>query len=337
MSRKHIRPWKKNIRMIPPAIRVKIADGAGPLIVATTKKIPADTIGQGLYDHLSIRLGAGGIEFRSQVIPPPDVGRYSARNVEGCYFTRTDLPKITKSFYMEAPNFGDRSKGSHTVVHDRLVYQREFREPRDIAISMELLGASEGVSQVYLMKFTVEYVLDPHDPDFEDDLLFCLNLLQENVGAVDVYPSGTTKEDFVKTLTLDWEIFPPGSVDDIVRRFGKKMRSAKAGSDAVLRDRIETFSKLKPKAYIQGTAGFNSYIGAQFADDLVVFENVRYGNALYVLYENWESISRRSRIDLIRGTDADFDRIIHGPVWKEQLDAIIRSQLRRRDRRARAS
>lgn len=330
MTRKPMRPWKKNIRQIPNAVRVKVANGSGPLIVGTIKKISADVIGQGLYDHLSIRLGADGIEFESPVIPPPDVGRYSQRNVEGWEFPRKDLPKITKSFYMEAPNYGDWSNGSHTVVHDRLVYQKEFREPRDIAISIEFLSVSEGVSKIYLMKFAVECVLDRDDPDFEDDLLFCLNLLQENVGAVDVYPSGTTREDFIKTLTLDWEIFPPGSVEEIVSRLSKKMRRMKAGTASVLRDRIETFSKLKPRAYIQGTGGFNTYVGAQFADDLVVFENVRYGNALYVLYDDWESVSRRSRIDLIRGTDADFDRIVHGPVWKEQLDAIIRSELRRR-------
>jgi hypothetical protein len=330
MSSRPIRPWKKNIRLIPHTVRVKIASIDGPLIVAATKKIPADAVGLGVYDHLSIRLGAGGIEFESPVIPPPDVGRYSTRNVEGWEFPRKDLPKTTKSFYMEAPNFGDWSKGSHTVVHDRYVYQREFREPRDIAISIELLSASEGVNPNYLMKFAVEFVLEPQDSDFEDDLLFCLNLLQESVGAVDVYPSSATKEDFVKTQTLDWEIFPPGSVEEVVSRLSKKIRSAKAGTDEVIRDRIEAFSKLKPKAYIQGTGGFNSYVGALFADDLVVFENVRYGNALYILYDDWESVSRRSRIDLIRGTDADFERIIHGPVWKEQLNVIIRSKLRRR-------
>ena len=30
----------------------------------------------------------------------------------------------------------------------------------------------------------------------------------------------------------------------------------------------------------------NRYIGALFADDLVVFENVRYGDALYVVYDD---------------------------------------------------
>ena len=49
MTRKPIRPWKKNIRRMPNAVRIKIANGSGPLIVATTKKISADVIGQGLY------------------------------------------------------------------------------------------------------------------------------------------------------------------------------------------------------------------------------------------------------------------------------------------------
>jgi hypothetical protein len=120
MSRKTIRPWKKNLRQVPNAVRIKGANVADSLIVATTKKISTAAIRQGLYDHLSIRLGVDGIEFESSVVPAPDVGRYSGRNVEGWEFARKDLPKIAKSFYMEAPNFGDWSNGSHTVVHDRL-------------------------------------------------------------------------------------------------------------------------------------------------------------------------------------------------------------------------
>lgn len=66
-----------------------------------------------------------------------------------------------------------------------------------------------------MIKFAVECVLDRDDPAFEHDLLFCRNLLQENVGAVDIYPGKTTREYFIKTQTLDWEIFPSGSVEEL--------------------------------------------------------------------------------------------------------------------------
>jgi hypothetical protein len=61
---------------------------------------------------------------------------------------------------------------------------------------------------------------------------------------------------------------------------------------------VRLFSSLKPTAYLAGTAKFSAYVGAQFAPDLVVFENVKYGNALYVLYDNWRDVSKRSRLDM---------------------------------------
>jgi hypothetical protein len=74
----------------------------------------------------------------------------------------------------------------------------------------------------------------------------------------------------------------------------------------------------------------NRYIGALFADDLVVFENVRYGNALYVLYGNWEEISKRPRIDLLRNRDVSFERFVHSADWTERFQAHIRAEKRRR-------
>ena len=76
-----------------------------------------------------------------------------------------------------------------------------------------------------------------------------------------------------------------------------------------MEDRLKLFASLKPSSYLVGTAQFASYIGAQFADDLVVFENAYYGDALYVLYDNWRDVSKRSRIDLLKGTSERFDQL----------------------------
>ena len=59
--------------------------------------------------------------------------------------------------------------------------------------------------------------------------------------------------------------------------------------------RLKLFAKLPVEKLIKGTNSFSSYIGALYADDLVVFENMNYGNALYVLYDDWQDVSKRSR------------------------------------------
>ena len=105
--------------------------------------------------------------------------------------------------------------------------------------------------------------------------------------------------------------------------------------DRHVRDRVRFFNKFNPAAYIRGQGGFGSYFGAQFADDLVVFENLRYGNAVYVLYENWDEASQRSRIDLLRDHDAKFDRIIHNDNWEERLAVLLQAKLESRGLRRR--
>jgi hypothetical protein len=72
------------------------------------------------------------------------------------------------------------------------------------------------------------------------------------------------------------------------------------------------------------------YVGAQFADDLVVFENVNYGNALWVLFENWSETSKRSRIDLLRLRDVRYERIVHSEGWQDRLIKFIRGEERKR-------
>jgi hypothetical protein len=77
---------------------------------------------------------------------------------------------------------------------------------------------------------------------------------------------------------------------------------------------------------LAGSSGFLRYFGAQFRGDLVVFENIVYGNALYVMYGQWKDLSKRSRIDLLKGPRDGFDRIEHRKGWEKQLRALLRSK-----------
>ena len=62
-----------------------------------------------------------------------------------------------------------------------------------------------------------------------------------------------------------------------------------------------------------------------FADDLVVFENIDYGNAIYVMYEDWQELSQKSRVEL-RASQDNFTRIQHTKHWKYRLRAEIKKR-----------
>ena len=61
------------------------------------------------------------------------------------------------------------------------------------------------------------------------------------------------------------------------------------------------------------------YFGAKFKDNLVVFENIEYGNAIYILFDNWMEISKMSRIEILQRKEKDFIRLPNRKNWEQVL------------------
>jgi len=314
--------WKKNIRKVPSAIVQKLRRfHDAQIIVAVVKKIPLSVIAAGSYKHLGVINSAGSPTIPSFVVPRARQGKFSKRNVRGWEVIRNDLPKITKTYSFNSPNWGDWSNGSHEVEWDKLVYRRDFHSPPELAIRMELLGTDPGIDPRFIIKFQVAEVLNQSHPEFQNLLFFNLNLLQENVGACDVFTADAGLPEFLRTITVEWEILPPG---DRKGNLAKILagRPPDETSRAVT-ERYTTLEALQPLSFIHGRSGFRRYFGAKFAEDLVVFENIDYGNAAYVMFERWETLSQKSRLDLLSGPADGFVRVVHRDGWQGQLKTII--------------
>jgi hypothetical protein len=92
-------------------------------------------------------------------------------------------------------------------------------------------------------------------------------------------------------------------------------------------DRFDFFMTLNPYRLVYGKSGFLRYFGALISDKLVVFENIEYGNAIYIMFENWQELSKRTRIDLRSGKyGSSFIRIIHQKEWKTEVRDVIESR-----------
>lgn len=311
-----------------PEIITKQVEGftKDDIYVGCVKKISASALAAGKYSHLGLCLENGNLTFKTKTTPDPRAGRFSRRNLEGTETSRKDLPKVPKTYSFEAPNFGDWSKGSHTVLWDRLVYRREFAGPKELEIEISLLDEEQKQEKVFVILFRVGEVLNRKDKKFRDDLFFNLNILQENIGTVNVFPANATRADYLKTVVVDWEILPPGKREEIIERLLSGVRAARDEIREKLLSRYDLLNELKPVAFIKGASGFRRYFGAQFAENLIAFENIEYGNAVYVMYENWESLSKRSRIDLLNGDRSGFDRVVHKEGWSDKLKRLIREK-----------
>lgn len=311
---------KKNLRSIPPHIRSRLhAFNEDDVVVACVKRLSGPELSR--YAHLGVLYTPPDAQTPPPTIPNPNAGRYSKANVEGKEIVRRDLPMYTKTFYIESPNFGDPTRGWHTVEWDRQVYHRDFIPPKELELAIDILDRP--AADLFRIKFEIKQTLSKLSPDFDDDLLYNLNLLQENVGAVDVFPSAATLAEYTRTVQLDWEFLPPGDLGEVARAILEKKPTMSADERKTMEERLSVFSKFNPTAFLTGTSGFIRYFGAQYRDDLVVFENINYGNALYVMTDNWQELSKRSRTDLLRGPRDGFERIEHRQGWEVQLQGVL--------------
>lgn len=330
--------WKGNYQKIPPHVQSSLDDIDGSLIaIAATKKVSRDDIATGLYAHIGLRISNGEVVTSGPISPPTDVGKWSARNSIGWDRKRHDWPMVQKTWTFESPNFGDGARNGWTMQSRTMdVYQHQVFEPQGMTVEPTILEDRGG--NVIVVKFALTPMLEREMPEFDLMLLWSINVLQENTGVTGVFPSDATREEYISTVNLDWQIFPPGTNDEVVARLLGSAHPANAPDfKKHVRERVGLFEGFEPKAYIRGQGGFGSYFGAQFADDLVIFENLKYGNAVYLLYQNWTEVSQRSRLDLLRDQDAHFDRVVHTEGWQARLTALLHDKLFERGLRRRRS
>lgn len=331
-------PWKSGYRSIPAFVSEALEQVDGDVIaIAATKKVARADVQTGQYAHLGLRSDGSEIVMSGPTAPAADAGKWSERNAVGWDRKRKDWPMVQKTWTFESPNFGDGARNGWTMRSwTKEVYQHQIFEPQGMMIEPTILE-DRGGDQI-VVKFALSPLLYRAMPEFDLMLLWSINVLQENTGAAGVFAADASADDYKATIRLDWQIFPPGSADEVVARIAGTARPGNAPDfEKHVLDRVRLFESFNPTNYIQGQGGFGSYFGAQFADDLVVFENLKYGNAVYLLYQNWDEISRRSRLDLLRDQDAHFDRVVHTPGWEDRLTALLHDKLSERDLRRRRS
>jgi hypothetical protein len=313
---------KKNLRKIPRMVRAQLDRLEQRHVVGAAARIfTTASLSGGALAHLGVHGIADLINDARSVIPAPTSGKYSARNANGDVVIRRDLPKEKHFHTVQAPNWG--GNGTHPVDLPHEAYPREHRPPRLAQIRIST-AAPRGDADRHLLIFELDWVLDRKDANFEADLLTSLNLLQENVGKCGVQKSGATLADYFKTLEVEWELLPPGTKEEAVARLFRD-REPSREEKARVEDRYDFLMGLNPQQLVYGASGFQRYFGAMIREDLVVFENIEYGNAVYVMFGDWVPLSKRSRTDLLSGRyGQNFERIVHGAEWKERVIACIR-------------
>ena len=318
----------KNFRKIPTVILEKIQNIDGDLIIGAVINLSEEDFLNPFYSDFNIRISDGQLLYENEIVPSTRKGIYSRKNINGYKIKYPERPRVSKTYYAgERPIFGDYSRGTFSLYITRMVIDYDNIPPREISLILELLEQKViNDKDQYVFKVSTSQVLSQNMPNFQDELFFNLNLLQENIGTVDVFSTTSTREEFLNSLQLNWEIFPPGQRDEDLQRITQGLRGLNPQRLDEINDRYRFLREENPVSIILGRSGMLRYFGAKFSDNLVVFENTSYGNAIYILFENWRELSQLSRLEIQNRPPNQYIRVLHWGDWKTKVKAIIKAK-----------
>lgn len=309
---------KKHFRKVPRLILNKIktfkSDDIEAVAVVSFPKLDIEA---GKTKKLGISLQDGQLQVEGQLVPKPSTGKFGRINKFGKVIIRKDLPMIKKSFSMEVPNYGDWSNGSHEITHERDVYQREKVAPKNLSFVSERIAEKDSEMVV---GYRTSKALDSRDKNFETELLFHLNLLQENFGNCDVVPVGEQLRERPAYKRLEWEVLPPGFWRD--KNQVEKLKSRLGDEKAKLFiERLEHIESLNPLERYEGQSYLGNRLYYVFVfKNSVLAECPLFGNAAYLLkgdkMTSWrDTFMKTKRTALSEGAI----RILHTGDWKKRL------------------
>lgn len=229
-------------------------------------------------------------------------------NTQGRQITRRDLPKIEVTRYWQAPNFG--RPDIHDVFSTRMQYQRQILHGGSMQLTLNISPSHEGRFSVTL---EADHLFDRDVQETNPDLLMAVSLASEGLHTCPTLrPARMSREQWEDTQRVQWTAivgdFAGGdftSTEILERALGREVENTiPAAQRDVMIERLDMIRTTHPSSVVIGASGLSRYVGFQYADDLVAFENFTYGDALYLMYEDWKVLKERRRRELLAGPPA---------------------------------
>ncbi len=267
---------------------------------------------------LSSKIGfTSKIENGETVLPSAQFGPVSSFNAEGKYLIHKDQPmeevsRVTEWTWQEwhGPYQVERSKFVE-VPYKR--YPRTFIVPPSVELSISTI--QNGI------KLIVSPTIDVSD---EDKVTHVVNLFLEIFGECQILDP-KMGDVASPTRRLNWTILPQGQMpwSSLKKEVEKIIEETPKGNRSYLEHRLELINKHHPDFTAVGNAGFHGYIIMGFTNkNLFVLESPFYGNATYILENNWEELSQKTKAEIINANLCK-DRLIHKDGWDLEINKLL--------------
>ena len=251
------------------------------------------------------------------LILPSICNRYAARNAEPYFTVDKTLPKedYTQVVYWTRHEWAGRDETrevTELAFLPKKRYHRNYYEPFSVCFSY-VSG-----NEPYIVSDDIPYI-----PENSDKLINTVNMVLSVFGecVLDFGEDTST----VEKKCLNWVVLPPGEypwarIKETIEEITKSR--TKTQSAMMLRN-CETIYKAKPDFAAYGRSGFRGYVVFGFTKKhIFVLESAFPNNATYILGDDWETVSKLSKAEIL-SKNLHKARIIHAANWETQFNQIM--------------
>lgn len=252
------------------------------------------------------------------MVPSPSIGRVSKYNANGKLGPpKRDLPK-EKFIVQYDTTITDWHGNDHdvTVTQIRERYQRDLIPPpgEELSVATDTNGEVHIVSK--LMVFGQNQEIEK----------LLINLFLELFTGCDVYDANSTRIITAPITRVNWKILPSGNIPWDQRRIQilPIIKSVSKRYAGIIEGRMEKLNSYSPRTVAVGLGGFSDYLAFEYpAKNLCILESIRPLNATYIFGNNWSSMSRLTKTQVITGQLA-IRRLSHTKGWSEQIEDLLK-------------
>lgn len=124
---------------------------------------------------------------------------------------------------------------------------------------------------------------------------------------------------------LNWNILPPGNYpfEVLKDRISKVTENLTTNRRRFLERRLKIINSHKPNFVAIGESGFKGYIIFGFPNkDFFLLESLYFGNATYILGQDWQEISKMTKAQIIN-KNLQQARLVHNLNWTKEINNLF--------------
>lgn len=262
--------------------------------------------------NLLIRAGFLEPSLTGIKIIPRAIGPVSRFNSEGEDIPLKDQPKET--YYRETC-----IKDWHGYYHYVDVADKRYRRKHIDAPLFEV-----SLVEINGDKYVISDLLD-NEPTGKETIKHVINLFLELFGRCTIL--GADKAPLVESTPIkraNWQILPEGAIVwEKVSQAAGRIADERELVGQMQKYRFDTIIKYHPDELYYGAGGFHGYLVFVFKrKNIVVMENMIYGNATYVFKDDWKELSKLSKAEIIHN-NLQQSRLVHSEKWAGEIRRLL--------------